>query len=211
VVGVGSGFSYEDSGPTHHTVEDLSIMRILPNLTVHNASDHVMAASFARLSVSLEHPNYVRLDRLPQPVIYKATDDFSSGVFVHRKSKGAVIVATGNMVHNALAISDSLRAAGMDVGVLDLFTLPVPEKAFLKAISGVNRIVTLEEHTLPGGLGSAVLEVLSDNGLCTPVKRIGLDFRHHYCYQYGGREAMQKICGIDMEASAAGIKHFLKH
>jgi len=210
LVGVGSGFSYEDSGPTHHTIEDLSIMRILPNLTVHNASDHVMAASFARLSLTLKHPNYVRLDRLVQPTIYKSTDDFSSGLFVLRKSKSAMIVATGNMVHNALGIADSLKKTGVDVGVIDLFTLPIPKTVFLSAISGVKKIITMEEHTLPGGLGSAVLEVLSDNGVSTPVKRIGLNFENHYCYQYGGRETMQKICGIDTEASMMQIKHFLR-
>lgn len=210
LVGVGSGFSYEDSGPTHHTVEDLSIMRILPNMTVHNASDHVMAAAFARMSLGMKGPNYVRLDRLPMPKIYDDRSDFSKGLFAHRKGKDGTIVASGAMVHNALWISDALKKAGLSVGVIDLFSLPVPEKDFLSAIAGTRKLVTLEEHTLPGGMGSAVLETLADNGLAMPVKRIGLDFSEHYCYQYGGREVMQKICGIDKNVSADFIRKYLK-
>lgn len=199
VVGVGAGFSYEDSGPTHHTVEDLSIMRILPNMAVNNISDSIMAAAFAESSCKMKSPNYVRLDRQVLPNIHKPGADFSAGLASLRAGKDLVIVATGNMTHHALQVADNLKAHSVDCGVIDLYTLPINEELLLREVAGVKRIVTLEEHTLPGGMGSAVCEVLMDNQALIPVERIGLDFKTSYCYKYGGRKNLHVCYGLDVD------------
>lgn len=200
LVGIGAGFSYDDSGPTHHAVEDLSIMRILPNMTVNNITDNIMAAAFADISCKITSPNYIRLDRELLPNIYKEGSDFSSGLTVLRPSNDAYIIATGNMVHRALEVSEELKKHSFEVGVIDLYTLPINGKLFLKAVDMAKRIITLEEHTIPGGMGSAVAEVLTDNNKFIPLKRLGLDFRKGYCYKYGGRKNIQSLYSLDKES-----------
>lgn len=200
LVGVGAGFSYDDSGPTHHSVEDLSALRILPNLEINNITDGVMASAFARLSHKMDHPNYIRLDRKAKVDIYEKHTDFSAGVAVLKESTEIYIVASGNMVDNALEVAKNLEKQSINVGVIDLYTLPINDDLFLEKIAGSKRLITLEEHTLPGGMGSAVCEVLSDNGVAVPVKRLGLDFSKDYCYNYGGRENIQSLYGLDVNS-----------
>jgi transketolase len=205
IVGVGAGLGYDDSGPTHHTTEDLAIMRVLPNMTINNITDSVMANAFADISCKTSGPNYLRLDREKLPNIYKKGHDFSEGVTVLKKSKDIYIVATGNMVHRALEVSDELKKHSIDAGVIDLYTLPINEKLFLEAIANAKKIITLEEHILYGGMGSAVLEVLADNNKLIPVKRFGLDLRNGYCYKYGGRKHMQSLYGLDAQSITKAI------
>jgi len=200
LVGVGAGFSYEESGPTHHTLEDLSIMRALPNITINNITDNTMAVAFADISCQMTSPNYIRLDREILPIIYKEGSDFSAGLTVLKESKDIYIVATGNMVHRALEVAEELKKHSLDVGVIDLYTFPINEKLFLETIGSAKRIVTLEEHTLFGGMGSAVLEVLADNNKFIPLKRIGLNLRKGYCYKYGGRKKIQSLYDLDKES-----------
>ena len=199
LVGVGAGFSYEDSGPTHHTLEDLSIMRILPNMKVHNITDSVMASAFADIACENKNPNYIRLDREVLPVIYQEGTDFSKGLSVLKEGKDICIVATGNMVHRALEVAEDLKKYNVTAKVIDLYTFPINEKMFLEAIEDAQKIVTIEEHTLPGGMGGAVAEVLADNQKFIPLKRIGLDLRKGYCYKYGGRKNIQSHYGLDKD------------
>ena len=201
LVGIGAGFSYDDSGPTHHTIEDISIMRVLPNMTVNNMTDNVMATAFADISCEMTSPNYIRLDRKVFPNIYKKGDGFSSGVTVLKEMRNnTYIVATGNMVHRALEIQEELERYSTQTGVIDLYNCPINEKAFLEAIGKASRIITLEEHILFGGMGSAVAEVLADNDKLIPIKRVGLDCRKGYCYKYGGREKIQSLYGLDKKS-----------
>jgi len=197
LVGVGAGFSYDESGPTHHTLEDLSIMRTLPNITINNITDNVMATAFADISYKSTSPNYIRLDRELLPIIYKKGSDFSAGLTVLKESKDVYIVATGNMVHRALEVTEELKKHSLDVGLIDLYTFPINEKLFLEVVGKAKRIITLEEHILFGGLGSAVAEVLADNDKFIPMKRIGLNLRKGYCYKYGGRGNIQSLYCLD--------------
>jgi transketolase len=169
-------------------------------MTVYSASDNVMASSFAEMSYKMKSPNFVRLDRLVLPVIYKEGSDFSSGLTILKASKDIYIVATGNLVHRALEVSEELKKHSLEVGVIDLYTFPINEKLFLQALGHAKKIITLEEHTLPGGMGSAVVEVLADNNKFIPIKRLGLDFKKGYCYKYGGRANLQSLYGLAKES-----------
>jgi transketolase len=199
-IGVGAGFSYDDSGPTHHSTEDLSIMRALPNMTIWNASDSIMAAHLAEMACQTTTPAYVRLDRQVLPVLYaeSAKEDFSQGLTPLKTGKDVCIIATGNMVHNALTVAEQLAAQSIDAGVIDLYRLkPLNIDGLLTQISHCKRLVTLEEHLLIGGLGSAVAELLVDSGVSLPLKRFGV--QDAYIYAYGGRENIQRLCNIDIE------------
>lgn len=200
LVAVGSGVSYDDSGPTHHAVDDLAALRILPNLKIHNMSDSVMARAFADISCGLSCPNYLRLDRQVMPSVYDEGADFSLGLNVFYSGLDLCIVATGNMVHRALDVGKELKQKGIDTGIIDVYEFPINEEPFMDTVKDVKQLVTLEEHSMPGGLGSAVCEVLADYALLKPVKRIGMNFESGYCYKYGGRENIQALYGLDKKS-----------
>ncbi len=199
IVGVSAGFGYIDAGPTHHSTEDIAIMRTLPNMTVHSISDNRMAEYFAEKSMSLKGSNYVRLDRQPLPDLYDANSDFSKGVSV-LKEGSIYLVGTGIMTHTALEVADKLKKKGIDLGVIDLYEFPIQEKHFLEAIKGASKLITMEEHYYPGGMGSAVCEVLQDNEVALPVKRIALPQSKGYCYRYGARNSLQEYFGVDVQS-----------
>ena len=179
IVGVGSGYSYDDSGPTHHMLEDISIMRVLPHMTIHSISDNVMARRVAKESVEMNTPNYVRFDRHIRPDIYKDDDDFSFGYNVLEEGTDGYFISTGIMTDMAIQHYDGR------LGIIDLHTIPCHESSLSEIIQD-KKVITLEEHFLPGGLGSYVLEIISDNDLNTKVRRIGL--KQAYIYRYGGRQ-----------------------
>lgn len=193
LVGVGAGFSYDDSGPTHHTTEDISIMRAIPHLEIYSPSDSVSAAKITEMTINSQVPAYLRLDRKVLPKIYQEDEKFESGFKEYKIGKKVGIVTTGNMVHNALEVSSKF---GEDVGVIDVYRLNPINPRIADTLRQYKNIVTLEEHLLNGGLGSIVSELITDNSLPVQLKRIGLN---DFIYAYGGRENIQKVCGIDTD------------
>lgn len=197
IVGVGAGVCYEESGPTHHAVEDISILRILPNMKIYSACDNNMTKKFADLTYKEKSPNYVRLDRISLPNIYPEGTDFSDGIGILRPIADIVIVATGCMIKTALEVSDVLKEKGIHVGVIDAYNIPVDVEKFINATKGVRMLYTLEEHTLPGGLGSQICEIVMDYDMGMKVRRLGFDFSRRYCYTYGGRQQIHLEYGLD--------------
>ncbi|MDP8265792.1 MAG: transketolase C-terminal domain-containing protein [Candidatus Aceula meridiana] len=209
IVGVGAGFGYEDSGPTHHMIEDITLVRSMPNLIINSISDSVMSAAVAERSCQMKEANYVRLDRLTLPTLYKEDEDFSKGVATLRKGD-YYIAATGSMVHVALEAAEKLNQKGLNIGVIDVYTIPIHEENFIAALGGTNKLIALEEHFLTGGFTSAVCETLQDNGVMIPVKRIGLSLEQGYCYEYGGRNVIREHYGIDTDSVVEKVSAFLK-
>jgi len=199
IVGVGAGFSYDESGPTHHCTEDITIMRVLPNMTVLSPSDSVMASMMAKDLCGISHPHYIRLDRQVLPILYKPDRPLSWGFTQLKDGWDILIIATGNMVHTALDVADKLSEYySIKARVVDLYRIkPMYEGLFISEMDKPNRLATLEEHQLRGGMGSAVLELLADNDVTMPVKRFGINDK--YSYVYGGRANIQKAYGLDAD------------
>jgi len=198
IVGVGTGFSYENSGETHYSIGDISIMRVLPNFTIFSPSDNIMASKLARI---YNNPTFIRLDREELPNLYKEEDNFPMG-FTNLKDGDVYIIATGNMVHKALEVSEKIKE--YSIGVIDLYRIkPINEALLLDYIGEAKRIVTLEEHFLAGGMGSAIAEILVDNNIRIPLKRIGI--ADLYCHVYGGRSNAQFSMGLDTESITKAI------
>ena len=200
LVGVGAGFSYDDSGPTHHTIEDISVMRILPYMTVYNPSSLEQIEQIAEWACSADSPNYIRLDRHALPSAYSADKDFSQGYAVTKKLADINILCTGNILHNALKAAEALEKEGINLGVVDVLSVPCQNERLVDILRKSEKILSLEEHSLPGGFGSYILELANNYDVKTHIKRIGLNFENGYCYTYGGRENMQKACGIDVDS-----------
>ena len=206
VVGVGAGVGYEDSGPTHHSVEDITILRGLPHMHILSPSDNNMVKSFADLAYEKKGPDYIRLERQPYGDIYDKDAKFDDGFAVVRSVEEVTLVATGCMVHNALEVADLLREKGVRVGVIDVYQIPSHSQKFIDVLSDVKVAYTMEEQTLPGGFGSYICETVMDHGLPIKVNRIGFDFSDGYCYTYGGRKAIWKDNKIDAESIVMRIE-----
>lgn len=200
-VGCGAGFGYEDSGPTHHTTEDISIMRAIPNLEIFGPSDSVMAGACAKITYFSSRPSYIRLDREVLPNLYSEEVDFSRGFEELKKGELGTIVSTGNMVHKALEIAKNEK-----FGVIDVYRLNPLGDNFVGALRGSKKVFSLEEHLLAGGLGSIIAETILDNQLDTKLKRFGLK---DFIYAYGGRENVRKEAGIGTEEIKKVIANFL--
>lgn len=192
LVGVGAGFSYPDSGPTHHLIEDLSVMRSIPHMNILSMADSTMAKDFASRYREFNSPNYIRLERQARPTIYSGTIDWELGFNLLKEEGKTVVVTTGMMTHMAKTVLEK----HLQVAHLDLYRFPVNEAKLSDILTKYQNIITLEEHVLAGGLGSYILEIMADHGLTKNVTRLGIDGRQGYCYQYGGREELWNYCGI---------------
>jgi len=196
IVGVGAGIGYESSGPTHHLLEDLAVIRAFPGIEINSITDSVMAGIAVDHVLQSKSAHYVRLERKKLPDLYRADHDFSTGLARLRDGKNVVIVSTGIMTHEAIALSEKFSKDDLSAGVVDIFKLPIDPEELSKALSGVEVVVTLEEHFLPGGLGGAVCEALQDAGRLIPVHRLGFGHDKSYCYTYGGRDLIRQHYGL---------------
>ncbi|WP_407520348.1 transketolase family protein [Methylobacterium oryzisoli] len=178
LAGLACGLSYGVGGPTHQTFEDVAIMRAIPNMIVVAPSDPVELgrALDAAADLSDAAPVYLRLGRGPEHVISAPGAPFEIGRAVRlAEGRDVCIVAHGAMVMEALLASDLLRAEGIAAEVLNMHTVkPIDREAILAAAEHVRAMVVVEEHSVIGGLGSAVLEVL-ERGHAFPVTRIGIE------------------------------------
>lgn len=214
VLGMGTGLSYCTDGPTHHLLEDVAVMRAFPGMRVVNLSDNQMAAAYADISAHNERDVlYIRIDKDFYPDVHTPGTDFSRGFVRLRQGNEFMIAATGPMVHTALHVADVLASEGISVSIMDVFEFPFDPDAFISDISEVRKIITIEEHFLPGGLGSAICETLSDKERYLPIKRVGLSMAQGYkpSYQYGGREVTRRHYGIDQETIYRTVREYLKN
>ncbi len=157
-----AGITVGEDGASHQTFEDLALMRTIPGMTVVNPSDGVSARKLMKQVVDFDGPAYVRLGRAAVPVCYGEDDEIVLGKGNQvREGKDITVIATGIMVNEALIAAEELAAEGIDVRVIDMHTIkPLDEDIIVKAAQETGAIVTAEEHSVIGGLGSAVAEVV---------------------------------------------------
>jgi transketolase len=206
LIGNGGGYVYAPLGPTHQAIEDIAIMRALPNMTVTAACDAEEMTRLMDASLDWPHPIYIRLAKGGDPVLSRPENGFAIGKAIDLtegtgNAADALLVATGVATGAALDARERLARQGMRCRVLHVHTIkPLDADAVVTAARGVSLIVTVEEHSVIGGLGSAVLEALADTGgSMPPVKRLGIgdEFAHHY----GNQQLLMDAWGIN----AAGI------
>ena len=156
------GITVGEDGASHQTFEDIALMREIPGMMVVNPADAVSAKALLGEVVDTYGPAYVRLGRSNVPVIYDENQEFKVGKAITlRDGKDVTIIATGLMVAEALAAAETLAGEGIDVRVIDMHTIkPLDEEAIVKAATETGAIVTAEEHSVLGGLGGAVAEVV---------------------------------------------------
>lgn len=206
LVGIGAGYAYAQMSTTHHTAEDIAIMRALPDLHIYSPADSPTAAAVADYIVDSNTPNYVRLDRggLPDLHANRYLDPSVGIVGPYSSGDETAIISTGVMVHTALEVAAEL----CNIKVIDIYRLkPLNWQLLLNHLDRVKRVVTLEEHRLPGGLGSIISELFHDKEITLPLLRIGAEDR--FAFELGGREVIWKAMKIDKDSVVKRIKEWM--
>jgi transketolase len=203
----GGGLVYAPLGPTHQAIEDIAIMRALPNMTVVCPADADEAARLMEETIDWPGPIYIRLAKGGDAIVSKAEHGFRIGRAILMRPPGDVLmVTTGIMLQRALAAADLLAADGITAGILHMHTVkPLDADALLQAIDGVRLVVSLEEHVPSGGLGSAVADALIDrlgDGLPAMLR---LSLPDRFMHNYGSQDSLLKKHGLAPPAIAAAI------
>lgn len=195
LIGVGAGVSYDVAGPTHHCLEDLTIMRTLPNITLFSPSDWFMAEKFIDFSLSVKTPKYIRLDGKPLPRIYDTDVEFEWEKGICELSEGdqICIVSTGYMTHKALKAAKELRRTNNNIAVVDVFMLkPVNEELLLNILKKYKYVITIEEAFInKGGLDSLVSNLLHRRNADIKLKSLG--FEDRYAFNSGSRDFLYEL------------------
>lgn len=221
LIGVGAGLCYDGMSTTHHNVEDISIMRALPNLHIFSPADGVTAENIAHISAGLQAPHYIRLDRGGLADLSHQSSDWGNGLTVTEfepegrdyptdNDRQITIIATGVMVHQAQQAAVLLTKAGLYVRVIDLFGVwPVNVQGLYKALEGTDFIITLEEHQLAGGLGSIIAEFQTDLFGKHSRDHLRLGIPNKFTFELGGRENLWKHHRLDVDSVVQRIKEWM--
>lgn len=214
VVGIGGGFSYGSLGISHHATEDIAILRSLPDVTVIAPSDLYETQEATNALVDTPGTAYFRLDK--SAMKYDAYPDYQPEPFVLGKARtlrrgdDLTFITCGGIAQEVFKAADRLAADGVQCRILSMHTVkPIDRDAILDAARNTGGIVTVEEHTLDGGLGSAVAEVCMDAGVMPRAfKRVGLQS----CFSsvVGSQEYLRKVYGMDAEAIEGAARSVLR-
>lgn len=171
-----SGITVGEDGATHQMLEDISLMRTLPNMTVMSTCDDVETKWAVKEIAKINGPVYLRLSRMETPIIYDDNQKFEIGKAIQiGEGQDATIITTGDVVYEALKAKEELEKKGVNIRILDIHTIkPIDKEAIIKCAKETKKIITLEDHNIIGGLGSSVCEVLSQE-YPIKVKCIGIN------------------------------------
>ena len=214
IVGTHSGTSFGQAGTTHHCTEDLAVMRSFANMVVIAPADARETAKAVEAVLEWDGPCYIRIGRGFEPPLHKDLDfDFEIGKAIElRDGHDVTVIACGVTVLHAMEAAEQAAANGVSVRVLDMHTIkPIDEAAVLKAVADTRRIITAEDHTVVGGLGSAVADVIARSGKGCAFRKLGYqdefsivgypeDLLHHYKIDADGiLEAIGEVVRAEFE------------
>jgi transketolase len=213
IVGVGSGLTYGQLGPTHHSIEDIALMRALPNMTVVCPGDPFETIEATKALVALTGPAYLRIGKKGEPVVHKNTPVFKIGKgIVIQKGNDGTLIATGNMLPTANALAAELAGKGKEMRLISLHTVkPLDRRIIIKAAEETPAIFTLEEHNVIGGLGSAVAEALAEapvNKKTKHFRRFGINDR--FTLMAGSHDFLRNFHALSLRDMSTIIWNDLK-
>lgn len=208
LVGIGVGMAYSALGSTHHATEDLGGLRGLPNLQIITPASplEVRKATFA--AYEHEGPVYLRLGTNREPEIYKDDYDFQIGKsVVLREGRDIAIIAMGSILNDVLSASKDLEKEGISARVINMHTVkPLDHEAIHKAVDEIGRIITIEDHNIVGGLGSAVAEAIAEYDGKAAFRRIGLK---DFSKGYGSYGEVKEMNGVGILTLKKEVKKML--
>ena len=211
IVSGGTGLIYGALGVTHHATDDMAIMRALPNMTVVVPGDPVEAALATQAVGRWPGPCYLRLGRTGDPQVHREKPDFEIGKVIKlREGRDITLIASGGVLYNTSQAAQHLAREGIGSRVLSMPTVkPLDKAAVLSAAAETGTIVTIEEHTIIGGLGSAVAEVLAEAGFSNiAFKRLGIP--DEFCHKVGNQEYLRDLYSLSVEGIAGAAQSLLR-
>lgn len=205
MMGAYGGMSDAFDGATHHALEDIAMMRTLPGINVMVASDAQITDWMVKTAIEVKEPMYIRLSRDAAPDCHPADAKFELGKgMVVREGSDVTIIACGLMVSTAITAAEALAAKGISARVVDMYCIkPIDAELIEKCAKETGAVVTAEEHSVIGGLGGAVAEVLAKAGCAVPTEMVGMQDRHGESGPY--KDILHKY-GMDAEAVAAAAE-----
>lgn len=209
IVGVGSGFSYGQFGHTHFGLEDVGILRTIPGITIFSPGDPIETELVTAEALKIKGPVYIRLGKSGDPVVYKTRPQLETGKGIMVKSgREIALLAHGTMLPIALEVANQLRNK-YSVEVVSMPTIkPLDEKLVIKLAKQMRGVFTLEEHTIIGGLGSAVSEIIAEQGISTKFKRIGT--HDSFNKVSGDQNYMRRANGLSSDQITQTIENAIK-
>ena len=193
-----AGITVGEDGATHQMIEDIALMRVLPNMKVFSVSDDIQTKWAIQEAAKIKGPVYVRLSRLASPIIYEENQKFEIGKMVQiGNGTDATVFATGVTVAEAIKAQEELRKKEIAIRVIDVHTIkPIDQEMIIKCAKETKRLISIEDHSVIGGLGSSIAEVLTDK-YPTRLERIGIE---DIFGMSGKAEALMKYFKIDKDA-----------
>lgn len=198
IIGVGAGFSFGFDGPTHHGVQDLALMRLLPEMTIFNPSDSASAEASAKIAYQSLSPVYIRLDKGTFPNFSKVKSDFSKGYRIIKPLQKINIVSTGYMTLKAWEIIKTLEQKSISIGLIDLYRVkPINNELFSELFDVSEQVITLEENTFTGGIGTILCEASVKYKSNVQIKNYAVQDQQFICY--GSREWFHQLNNLDLD------------
>ncbi|MGL4866372.1 transketolase family protein [Cetobacterium sp.] len=208
IAGAYSGMSDSYDGATHHSFEDIAYMRAIPNMTIFSVCDEKQTEKIVEKAIEINGPVYLRLSRAAMPNLYDANEEFEVGKGkIVKEGNDLTIISTGYLVHKALEAAKELEEENISVRVVDMYSIkPIDKELIVKCAKETKKIVTLEEHSIIGGLGSSVSEVLIEE-YPVPMKILGI--RDTFT-ESGDYEELINKYGLGKNTVKNTIKDFIK-
>ena len=212
LVGVGGGHAYATAGPTHHALQDIATMTMMPNMTVVCPGDPIEMKELMLASLGYNKPLYIRIGRSVDPIVHNMPIEFKIGkALLMREGTDGVLFATGTMLKDAVAACDLLESRGVNMTLYSMHTIkPLDEETILECARKYPAIFTVEEHSLIGGLGAAVGNLLAQNMEWCNTKFKPFGIPDQFAPVTGTREYLNDLYGMSAEKMANTIYNDLE-
>lgn len=209
LIGTGAGMAYSELGPTHHSTEDLGGLRSLPNLQIITPASPLEVRKATMAAYEYEGPVYLRLGTNREPEIYDKDYKFEIGkAVVLKEGTDITLIGMGSILKDVCEIAAELGKEGISIKVINMHTIrPLDRETVIQAIEDTGKIITVEDHNVIGGLGSAVSEIIAEYGKAVGFKRIGL---HGFSKGYGSYTQVKGANKIDRDTIVKNIMQLLQ-
>jgi transketolase len=208
IVSVGGGLTYGSAGFSHHAIEDLAIMRALPGMVVSAPADAYETTAITHLAIDIEGPFFIRIGKNNEPPVHDKACSFEVGEPIFYRKEGSILfVSTGTLTSEVIQAASLLEKRNLKAAVIGMPVLkPLDEEGLKESLQTKVAVVTVEEHSGFGGLGSVISEIIADNNINIPLLRIHLpEFINHV----GSQDELRRLYEIDKEAIASRALEFL--
>jgi len=210
LVGIGAGCSYSLLGASHHTIFDIAALRPLPNLTIFSPASPIEVAKCVKAAYEIQGPVYIRLGTSRENEIYNDENyTFIAGKAIKlRCGTDATIISTGSILSDVICATNELEKQGIDVGILNIHTIkPIDKASILQVCKESKAVLVVEEHSLYGGLGSAVSEIIAENNCSIKFSQMGFS---NFVQGYGTHAELKKNNGLGIEDIVENVIRLMK-